>query len=80
MSSPTAARSKGKFVLSPLKRTLAPDGFKRAMVAMINQADHKLRAMESALLRSLCVNHFCVEKHRVANAGGAYHAQVVMID
>ena len=74
MSSPAAARSKGKFVLSPLTRTITADGFRRALVAMVNQADHKLRAMESALLRSLCAHHVCLEKHRVANAGGAYTA------
>ena len=74
MSSPAAASSKGKFVLSPLTKTLTADAFKRALVAMVNQADHKLRAMESALLPSLCAHHVCVEKHRVANAGGAYTA------
>ena len=74
MSSPAAARSKGKFVLSPLTKNLTADAFKRALVAMVNQADHKLRAMENALLRSLCAHHVCVEKHRVANAGGAYTA------
>jgi hypothetical protein len=74
MSSPAAARSKGKFVLSPLKKTLTADGFKQALVMMVNQADHKLRAMKSALLRSLCAHHVCVEKHCVANAGGAHTA------
>ena len=74
MSSPAAARTKGKFVLCPLTKTLTADAFKRALVAMVNQADHKLRAMENALLRSLCAHHVCVEKHRVANAGGAYTA------
>ena len=39
---------------------------------MVTQADHKLRVMQSALLRSLCAHHVCVEKHCVANAGGAY--------
>ena len=34
--------------------------------------------MESALLRSLCAHHVCVEKHRVANAGGAYTAPTAL--
>ena len=49
-----------------------------SVVAMVTQADHKLRLMESALLLLICAHHVCVEKHRVANAGGAYTAPTAM--
>jgi hypothetical protein len=45
-----------------------------ALVKMVHTADHKLRAVETALVRSLCAHHLRVEKHRAANAGAAYTA------
>jgi hypothetical protein len=74
MSSSGARASSKRFVLPALKKTQTSDEFKRALVKMVNTADHKLRAMETALVRALCAHHTRVEKHRAANVGAAYTA------
>ena len=74
MSSPGARASSKRFVLPAFKKTQTSDDFRMALVKMVHTADHKLRAVETALVCSLCAHHLRVEKHRAANAGAAYTA------